>query len=317
MSDNSLMQEMIDSSEEIEAIFHEYILTKDNNSESYLFCFFEGNDDYKYYCPRIKLFSTNEIITYECGGKDNVLTLYGMIKENTMSNEANDVLFFIDKDFDNDENIFEDIYVTPCYSIENFYITNTAFSEFLKGELKISRNSPKREDKQDYEKAITFFSIEKGKFINETLLLNVWYSLQKSKSKKIIQGSKPDLTKIKNIKNIEFPITLDSLKELTQNYADINNAEITNETVRLLRNPEYSFRGKYFEEFLYKILTIIITDSNKPKMLFSKRRRVNINVGKDNLISLLSQYADVPLCLKAYLINKIKDNNNERRLASS
>ncbi|MFE0341660.1 DUF4435 domain-containing protein [Priestia megaterium] len=316
---SSLLNEMWDSSEEIESIFQEYILTKDNGGKALVYCFFEGKDDYKYYGSRIKAYTEKETIPFNCKGKDNVLTLHAMIKDNTCDSVENNLLFFIDRDFDKEENEFEEIYVTPCYAIENFYITDTAFCEFLKGELNINKSLLKDdEDKIDYEIALEHFRKERTKFINNTVTLNVWYALQKNKSTKVLTGHKPNLSQIKSAfsKKLSFPIKVDELKTLTPHYLELTDIEMKEEENRLLRNPLRLFRGKYYEEFLYKVLDVLITDSNRPKLFFSKKRKVNLVIGKDNLISNLSQYADTPTCLKDYLRSRliITENTTESRI---
>lgn len=301
---SSLLQEMWDSSEDIEAIFQEYILRKDEESLPTIYCFFEGEDDYKYYISRIEAYvEEKEIIHFNCDGKDNVLTLHGMIKSGTADSHDNKLLFFIDRDFDKQKTDCKEIYTTPSYAIENFYITNTAFSKFLNGELKIGKSSLKDEDKLDFEKALNYFKDQRMDFITDTIMLNVWFSLQRNKSINIPKENKPKLSQLKNAydKKINFPVDIEELKNLTLNYLEVTPIEIQSEKKRLMENAVYNFRGKYFEEFLYKVLTIIITDSNKPKEIFSKKRRVNLTIGKNNLISNLSQYADTPQCLKRYL----------------
>lgn len=316
MNSNRLLQEMLNSIEGIEVIFQEYILTKSEKGESAVYCFFEGND-YKYYVSRIKAFTSKEIIIYNCGGKNNVLTLHGMINANTSYDNNNTVLFFVDKDFDIDKVNHEDIYTTPCYSIENFYITDTAFCEFLKGELNISEYSIEQVDKYDFKRAVNYFKEKRNKFIKDVLMVNIWYSLQRKKSQKISKGQKPDLSNLKYINNITTPIDIEELKKLTPNYIEVNDLEIKNEEKRLMEDPLNNFRGKYYIEFLFKILNVIITDSNKPEKLFSKKRKINLTIGRDNLISVLSQYADTPECLKKYLKSKLTDVsvNNELQVS--
>lgn len=319
MSSSSILDEMIELSEDIESIFQTYILTKSHEDLDVIHCFFEGTDDYKYYCSRICSYTDKDTVCYDCKGKDNVLTLYGMIKDNTINSNDDKLLFFIDKDFDIDELNYEDIYITPCYSIENFYITDNAFSQFLKGELQISRFS-ENEDKLDFEKALNFFKDSRTNFINRTVILNVWYSLQKNKSRNILNGKKPDLTNLKSVynnKNITFPIDIEKLKILTPNYLEVTDIDIQNEKNRLMADSIYNLRGKYYEEFLFKILNEIITDSNKPQKIFSKKRKVNLTIGKDNLISILSQYADTPGCLKKYLCDKLMFNEVASELETS
>ncbi|WP_460281540.1 DUF4435 domain-containing protein [Clostridium senegalense] len=299
---SSYLQEMIESSDDIEAIFQEYVETKDNQKDPVIYCFFEGKD-YRYYGMRINMFCDHETIPYDCKGKDNVLQLYAMIMNNTYHNNKNSTLFFIDKDFDTEEFKNDDIYKTPCYAIENFYATDSAFIEFLKGELRINRNAFNKDDKEDFDKALRLFRKTRQEFIDKIRMLNVWYSLQKNKSKD--EKNKPNLMQLKECKKLRLPLNIEELKDLTPNYIAFNEIDIQNELKRLMENPVMNFRGKYYEEFLVDTISKIITDSNKPKDIFSKRRKVNLQVGKDNIISALSQYADTPKCLKEYLKRKL------------
>ncbi|WP_241138643.1 DUF4435 domain-containing protein [Bacillus mycoides] len=308
----SLLQEMLDSSDDIEAIFQEYILRKDEEDLSAIYCFFEGEDDYKYYISRIGAYlEAQEIIYFNCDGKDNVLTLHGMIKSGTADYRNNKLLFFVDRDFEMDKVNCDEIYTTPSYAIENFYVTDTAFSKFLNGEVKISKFSLKEEDKLDFDKALNYFKEERAEFIANTLMLNVWFSLQKNKSRNT--QSRPNLSQLQKAynKRINFPVGIEDLKSLTLNYLEVTQIEIQSEKRKLIENAVYNFRGKYYEEFLYRVLNSIITDSNKPKVIFSKRRKVNLTIGKDNLISNLSQYADTPQCLKEYLKERLINEGAE------
>lgn len=298
---SSYLQEMKDSADDIEVIFQEYIITKNNQVGPVIYCFFEGKD-YVYYGMRIKMLCEYETIPYDCKGKDNVLQLYSMIMDNTCHDNKSLTMFFIDKDFDREKFKNDDIYTTPCYAIENFYVTDSAFIEFLKGELKINKNDF-NEDKEDFEKVLRLFITKRQEFIDKTKMLNTWYSLQKNKSK--YEKNKPDLTRLKKCKKLELPIGIEDLKKLTPNYIDVNEIEIHYELKQLMENPVMNFRGKYYAEFLTDIINKIITDSNKPKYIFSKRRKVNLQIGKENIISILSQYADTPKCLKEYLNRKL------------
>ncbi|WP_455789292.1 DUF4435 domain-containing protein [Clostridium butyricum] len=328
--ENSLLDYMDESTGEIEDIFQEFVETRRNEKDSIVYGFFEGNDDYSYYGFRIKKYSDKEILEYECNGKENVLNLYSMIKSNTKAFDENELLFFVDKDFEINNIKSKDIYVTPVYSIENFYMTDSAFNEFLKGELHIN-NYSKGNKKIDYDKVTKYYKGERSKFIKKVGLLNIWYSLQKNKSKGLEEGIEPDLSKLKSVYGkylrndiINGQITIERLKELTNRYIDVTEFEIKGEEIRLCSNPLVNFRGKYFEEFLYKTLNFIIEDANKPinkpdkpKLLFSEKRKVNLPIGKDNLISLLSQYADTPNCLDEYLKRTLFSGNDSTNEISS
>lgn len=295
-------KEMFSKDDFIEEIYQEYVLKK--NHEDKVYCFFEGKDDYKYYGSRIKHYTDKQTITRNCNGKDNVLTLYAMIREQSDGFEDKDILFFIDNDFDIKRIQNSEIYVTPCYAIENFYVMDHTLIEFFKSEIGIEECSCYQKDRDDFEKALSFFKKERDKFIERTTLLNTWYSLQKNSDKNI------DLTEIKSINKIKENIDLETLKLMTPNYKEFSQKELDNEKDRLLKNPIYNFRGKYYKEFLYEILTQLITDSNlkvtdKNKKIFSKKRKVNLSLGKDNIISILSQYAYTPECLKEYLRERL------------
>ena len=238
--------------------------------------------------------------------------LYSMIKTSTKAFDENKLLFFVDRDFDRNNISNSEVYVTPVYSIENFYITDSVFNEFLKTQLHIS-NYSRGKKKIDYDKVIEYFKTKRKEFIDRITLLNAWYSLQKNKSKDKSNSDKPNLSRLKCAygKQLEGEITIEKLKELTTNYIALSDFEIEGEKRRLCSNALENFRGKYFEEFLYKTLSFIIDDANNPKQLFSEKRKVNFPIGKNNLIFLLSPYADTPSSLDKYIKRILVTDNDE------
>src|SRR6185369_15479378 len=115
-------------------IFTQFALLKDKYADS-IFCCFEG-DDSKYYFHRIESetgYSPDNIIAFNCGGKKEVLRLYGMIKTKT-EYSAIKFLYFIDKDFDA-KTTNSEIFETNTYSIENLYTTEEAFTRVVRCEL--------------------------------------------------------------------------------------------------------------------------------------------------------------------------------------
>jgi hypothetical protein len=303
MTTKKLLDIMNDESEELETIFTLYTLSKKENNDI-VYCFFEG-EDYKYYCSRIRTFldKDKKIKIFDCHGKSNVLTIYGMIKDKTKDVGTKN-LFFIDKDFDRFITQNDEIYTTPYYAIENFYITDEAIEDFFMGELKISESCNEK-DKKDFISGITFYKNEREKFINKIILLNVWYSTQQNKGKLNANTSFPNLEKLKTLKNIKFPITIKFLEDNTPNYIEVSMLEIEGEKTRLLKDPIKNFRGKYFIEFLYDVLITLTSCKAKNQKIFSKTRKVSFTIGKSNIISLLSQYAETPQCLTKYLQSKL------------
>jgi len=63
-----------------------------------------------------------------------------MIKERPDEMIGMRFLYFIDRDFDPElkPELADILFETPCYSVENFYVTVTAFKKIVKGELMFS-----------------------------------------------------------------------------------------------------------------------------------------------------------------------------------
>ncbi|MDM0594389.1 DUF4435 domain-containing protein [Clostridium perfringens] len=288
----------------IESKYQRYILLRGQFSDQAIFCFYEGEDDLTYYTSRINaLISNKEIVDIECNGRENVLILYNKIDKECTTHK--NTLYFIDKDFhiNSFQNI--NIYLTPCYSIENFYILDKAFEHILRYELKINKYSDKEDDKKDFNTLMEYY--KKEKFIENTKYLNAWYSLQTRKSIGMQRKDMPKLYKLKEIDFSEYPYNnIERLKELTINYIDITNEEIEIEVSRLMKNPDYNFRGKYFIAFLCKILNFIFEESNKPNKLSIKKRRVVTQVSEKNILSSFCQHALTTSCLQNYLNSKLK-----------
>jgi len=106
--------------------------------------FVEGHNDKAYYSDsvqRIAPESNNYRFVYVCGGKTQVYDAYS----NILSRFPNcrRVLFFVDKDVDdivgttwpNNPRIF----VTTCYSIENYIVTRDALKGYFSNHLKVNR----------------------------------------------------------------------------------------------------------------------------------------------------------------------------------
>ncbi|WP_195250927.1 DUF4435 domain-containing protein [Romboutsia sp. 1001713B170207_170306_H8] len=299
----SLLDMMESELEGKECIFLEYIQTKKQEKDVNIYCFFEGKDDYKYYGNKIKNYTTKEIIPYDCNGKKNVLELFDMIKNKSVYSK-NDTLFFIDRDFDEGVIYEEDIYVTPCYSIENFYVEDSCFEDLLKGELGLRKSSISHKINEDFLRGLSYLQTEREKFINNTLNINIWYYLQNKKNNSTLTRIK--LSNIKSIRGFKQPIEFEELKNKTEGYMELTEEEIKEASEWLMENPIKRFRGKYYEEFLGIVISSMKQNSNT---IFKYKRKLSIQPSKDNIVSLLAQYAYTPECLKQYLITRLLDEH--------
>lgn len=308
----SLLSYMKESVECVESIYQKYATNRGKYSDRVFYCFFEGKDDPKYYISRIEKFTNKEIIEYTCGSRDNVYKLHGMIDSRKSTHK--NTLYFTDRDFNTNIVKDEDIYSTPSYAIENFYILDSVFEKIIKYELGISKFSCEKDDIEDFNKLMEYYKSEKEKFIESTKYLNAWYALQVNKSIYREEKYRPKLNKLKEIKELYYPYnSIDKLKELTENYISVSEEDINKKIKELVIDPEYNFRGKYYIYFLCKTLNYVFEESNKPSGFLSKKRKVSLGVSSKSIISTFCQYAVTPECLTKYLKYKI-DNIAESQL---
>ena len=90
---------------------HEYF-------ETHAFCFYEGEDG-KYYNARVARYWGSNVITQVAGKKKEVLKVMQKIQSDPLYTNVC-TMFFIDRDYDESlANTNNDLFETPCYSIEN------------------------------------------------------------------------------------------------------------------------------------------------------------------------------------------------------
>lgn len=162
-------------------VWREFILAYQKDP-SRLYCFFEGVDDPKYYNPRIKsiVFQNreNNLNNLWCEGKKNVIEVFGLIANDARYQNAW-VAFFIDKDFDEIHNLPNDnrVFITPCYAVENFYVSQTLIEQILNDEFSISDTD------DDFQPTIDLFNKMLEEFNDVIEELNAWLYLQRCHEK--------------------------------------------------------------------------------------------------------------------------------------
>lgn len=271
----------------------------------YLFCFFEG-EDAKYYFPRIEKYSGygyNKIIYYNCGGKKGVLKALSLVEKS--SDEIYIAkAFFIDRDYDTTKYNNSLLYQTPCYSIENFYTSERAFSKMLNIEFGINTTE------EDFLKCCSDYSKRRQEFHDATLYINSWLACQRM-YEETEENYKIKLSDFK-ISRLFSEITIDNivskgeinrekLKELFPDSKNIRECEIERE----IEHFKYGdmgklFRGKFEIEFLKKIIDSLKA-KNKTGGYFSKKY-TSVHIDPNiNTLSALENYADTPQCLIDFL----------------
>ena len=296
----SLRDKMSEESECVEAIFLSYV---QNKSSQEIFLFFEGVDDFKYYCPRISFVCNDKKYKkYDCKCKTNVLRIHSMIINQAGKDNKAITMFFVDKDFDDNSNIDNDIYITPAYSIENLYFTDLAIENMIRAEMGLSEHS--KDDENDFKAAYNYVINFRDNIIKDILYGNACYSLQIKKSHEM-GGAKPNLSAIKRYDDIANISKFEDIREKIKNYIELSDDEIEEEYERLKSDAIRYIRGKYMLEKMPKCIQKIEEESNKGANheghWFSKKRRMRLNTSESTLISDLSNYAETPRCLINYI----------------
>ncbi len=271
--------------------------------KSGLFCFFEGKDS-PYYISRVRSVFQGNYYPINCTGKRQVLKAFELIQNHNVYDKYKRC-FFIDRDFDPPENNPK-IYETPCYSIENLYVSIAVFGEILKSEWGFL------ETDDDFKRCVEVYTKLQQEFHEAVLLFNAWYGCLIDKKHELKQKTNASL----DDKMPKGFITI-GLGGVRSNYdfsaikAEFPDAlKVTKKAVTLkekaFKKVEQGlvFRGKFELHFMLMILDELKKDSNKPKKdrtFISKP--VKYNITHSQAISQFSQYAETPPELITYIQN--------------
>jgi hypothetical protein len=278
--------------------FHQFALLTTNDKKCF-YCFFEGKDA-SYYVPRITPYMEgHEIIPINCGGKSKVIEVYKIIK-NVEEYDKYIKGYFVDSDFDeNTESYFhEDIYVTPCYSIENLYVTDYTIKEILKCEFNIL------ETESNYKDIIDFYNQQQCEFHDHSKLFNAWYACQKEKPgcNILLENHFPDGIISIQIGSISSSYDLNKLNLLYPDSVEISEEDIIDKIGSLSTSFSNNLRGKFELIFLFNFIVFLIADANHRSRRVYIKRKTSFEVKHHLLLSQITQYAITPQCLKNYIL---------------
>jgi len=275
-----------------------------------LFCVYEG-EDAKYYGIRIdNLTAIEERQQIPCKGKADVLKLYDRVQSDKHFSRSN-TIFFVDNDFDGarDCAVTNNLYITPCYSIENMYVRENSLKRIFTEEFGVDSFN----DSDELEALTTLYTRLLNEFIESIRTLNAWIALQREKES---PSCKLNLNNQKLNKFVSI-----SLSKVDQLYSKDDLSILFPESVEITDNELHAkeeefkqldqscvYRGKYFIEFLRVFLDLLKSDrqSGDPEH-FTQKKNVKLNLSRVNIISELSQYAETPDCLRGFL-DKVKQS---------
>lgn len=291
-----LLEAMDNESDCIEALFQRYIVSKSKND---IFLFFEGKDDFKYYVGRLlQYIDKKKYAVFHCNCKINLLKVQEIISKQSAIGDDKKNLYFVDRDYDNNEHIPDSVYITSSYSIENYYFSDSAIKRILIGVIGLSEGC--EEDDSDLNNVLDYIINKRNEIIEEIIYGNAWYSLQIKKSSNCKEF--PQLTPIKEYSVIKKLNHICDLERCVKNPIKTTEIEINKEIEVLRINPVNDIRGKYFVQALTPIFRTIFQDASKKdgkRKLFSKKRKVCMNLA--DILCELSAFADTPPELDSYI----------------
>lgn len=260
---------------------------------------FEGKD-IQYYRNRIEQYLTENFGYIDCNGKSKVLSLREEIQKNSQYKDKL-CLYFVDCDFDDNANICnqDNVYITPCYSIENLYTSDKVFEKIISDEFSINPNN--NDQLELFNKILSEYKVRKQEFFQCIEEFNLYvYSIKEMQ----INIPYNDI-KISKFIDIELNLVNKKYNNISEVLVNIDSYSLDLQNARnyfLGKEPEKFFRGKNNFQFLEIFLNKLRDDStqkNITRKFFSKKTNIDFSI--NNLLSSISKYAETPECLIEFL----------------
>jgi hypothetical protein len=316
MQNSNLLEKLKNAVDTEHVAFTKFVNAYSKKDKDTLYCFFEGYEDKRYYGLRIKFKHEKDFKDFTCIGKDNVKSIHRLIKNKAEYSNAK-TLYFIDKDYSDDE-IKENIYVTPCYSIENLYSTKYTLKEVLKSEFNIS------EEDEEFSDVLKLYSNLQNEYHGKLLFFNAWLSCQYDIKKlqsintylKIDETVKKYFESILN-SNIGLRANIFDdlnnkvkLEELFENSPKITN-NMLSAKIELFSSVGFDkgcmFRGKFELKLLVAFLQKIKEEAGKKSSaIFKNKHKCTLVFNLESIISTLAKDSYTPECLNDFLDKNLK-----------
>ena len=310
----------LESLTESSVIWEGYTRDAKANPNRY-FVFYEGKDR-QYYDCRIRNFTKN-YNAYEVGGKSKVLQLVDKFTHEE-GYKLKNKLFFIDKDYEK-HRLDSDVYMTPKYAVENFYVSHTAIERILKTHFGINEDDP------EFGKVLDFFNERYKEFIQHLTDMNLWAICCQLNGVKIdfdLLGLKNNADNILKVKYKKLELSVEDisfyyferkygekLREKSESGLEKNGRDYTAELSYFMDKKEYIrstfandveeyrscienyFRGK---QLLWFLKEFILSVENKSGGILQKQ----FFIDDRNIMTVFTNCADTPECLNDYLKRK-------------
>jgi hypothetical protein len=310
----------LESLTESSVIWERYTRDAKANPNRY-FVFYEGKDR-QYYDCRIQRFAET-FNTYEVGGKSKVLELVDKFTHEE-GYKLKNKLFFIDKDYEK-RRLDSDVYMTPKYAVENFYVSSTAIKRILRVHFGINDDDP------EFGRVLKYFNERYREFIDYLTEMNLWAiccQLNEIKINFDLLGLKNNADNILKVKYKKLELSVEDtsfyyferkydekLREKSERGVEKNGRDYVSE-LSIFRDrrqhirynfendmEEYRvhiedyFRGKQLLWFLKEFILSVVSKNGGfiPKQFL---------IDDKNIMTVFTNCADTPECLNDYLKRK-------------
>jgi hypothetical protein len=280
-----------------------YHLLRSKNGTK-LICAFEGHDDVTFYDTIFNNINPNiKYAPFVCNGKDKVLALRDILARNVASDAAL-VRFLVDADFDGLKGKLpgSDIYLTPCYSIENLLVGRPILEKLLRGEFRCHDEH----GDADIENIGNLFELRLTEF--NACMREANQLLFFARTTDIKLAPIDDKLTAKYLSMSLKPITVvGSHAQLCtllgyENPPDASALSVCKQAFDLL-DPSMDWRGKFLFAFFRKFLSHIKDDrGTKTPVHFKKKGNMTFSPEND-IIRTLTTLIAVPECLRAFVSN--------------
>lgn len=294
-----LIDSMLEKAEEAPALFVRFENKAAQYGKEIVYCFVE-DFDMAFYSGIIDHVLGKRWDSIRCKGKENLLGIYHYLKDMEAYKDYAK-RFFIDADFDENEGLDDDIYITPCYAIENLFLEDSCVEAILKTEYDI--DSVENKDKLD--KCMDLYHLRLSQMHEAECDFNAWYAaLYQTEGwnrRGVHLGSRfpKEFIKYKMDEEIVPMYTIANIQTRFPAAPIVDENLIRTKKEWLKENPLARHRGKYEMEFLAKFL-LYLNDDAAGQQNYTTKKAVPI-VALDRMVSLYCQYVVIPDNLKDYI----------------
>lgn len=295
------------------------ILSQYKTSDNTIFCLVEGIEDISFYRPFLEIYKEGVSVKYIiCNGKQNVIDNYKNIDWSFYDKKR--ILFFIDKDFDDyigkeiiiDNNVF----ITDCYSIENYLVDELILEKFIIDNCLITNESV-------IKLAIENFKKEHNTYVKQLKMISAWMMYCRKNNFKVCFNDikMSDLFKIDENGKLKkktlssYTSKFQYLCDKTQtNHFNIEEIKYYFNLINTESNPKKFIRGKYELYFMFIYLKYISDNvvneiskevkSHNKKALAKDRitsPKSTIQFNEENIFQVLNNKTLIPQKLRTFI----------------